>query len=172
MEGLGLIILVIGMLVGLAVIPFGLPGVVIILISTLIYAILTGFSAGVGVFFFIVQCFLTVIAETADNWLTVLGARRFGASKASMWLSLLGGLSGALLIGGPAALLLGPLGPLVGGFAGAFLIVFGYERFHGKNTREALRAGWGTFLGRTAGILLKLVLAITIVVAVAISILL
>jgi uncharacterized protein YqgC (DUF456 family) len=171
MEILGLIVLIVGMAVGLAVIPFGLPGVVIILVSILIYAILTGFSAGVGVFFFIFLCILGVIAETADNWLTVLGARRFGASKAAMWLSLLGGLGGAILIGAPAAALLGPFGPIFGGFAGAFLIVSGYERFRGKKTREALRAGWGTLLGRTAGILLKLVIAVTIVVAVAVAIL-
>jgi uncharacterized protein YqgC (DUF456 family) len=101
-----------------------------------------------------------------------LGARRFGASKASMWLSLLGGLFGAILLGGPAALLLGPLGPIAGGFAGAFLIVFAYERSAGKSTREALRVGWGTFLGRTAGILLKLVIAIAIIAAVIVSILL
>jgi uncharacterized protein YqgC (DUF456 family) len=171
METLGLLLLSVGMLVGLAVIPFGLPGVAIILVSIFIYSILTGFSAGVGVFFFVVLCILTVIAETADNWLTVLGARRFGASKAAIWLSLLGGIGGAILIGGPAAALVGPFGPLVGGFAGAFLIVFGYERYRAKTTREALRAGCGTLLGRTAGILLKLVIAVSMVVAVVVSIL-
>jgi uncharacterized protein YqgC (DUF456 family) len=171
METAGLILLIAGMLLGLVAIPFGFPGVVIILISVLVYAILTGFSAGVGVLFFAVLCVLTVIAETADNWLMALGARRFGASGASTWLSLLGGLSGAILIGGPAAFLLGPFGPIAGGFAGAFLIVFIYERASGKNTREALRVGWGTFLGRTAGILLKLVIAITIIAAVILSIL-
>jgi uncharacterized protein YqgC (DUF456 family) len=172
MEAIALILLIVGMLVGLAVIPFGLPGVVIILVSVLIYAILTGFNAGVGLFFLLFLGILTIFAETADNWLTALGARRFGASKGAMWLSLIGGLGGAIVIGAPAAVLLGPFGPIVGGFAGAFLIVFSYERFRGKETREALRAGWGTFLGRTAGILLKMVVAIAIVVAVVLSILL
>jgi uncharacterized protein len=167
----GLILLIVGMILGLVAIPFGLPGVVIILISVLIYAVLTDFSAGVGVSFFFVLCVLTIVAETADNWLTALGARRFGASKTATWLSLAGGLFGAILIGGPAAFLLGPLGPIAGGFAGAFLVVSIYERWSGKNWREALRAGCGTFLGRTAGILLKLVIAVTIIVAVLVSIL-
>jgi uncharacterized protein len=172
MELLGPVLLLIGMLLGLVIIPFGLPGTVVILISVLIYAVLTDFSAGVGVRFFILLCVLTAIAETADNWLTVLGAKRFGATSGSMWLSLLGGLAGALVIGGPLAFVLGPFGPLVGGCTGAFLIVFLYERSQGKNTQEALRAGWGTFLGRAAGIVLKFVIAVAIVIAVALSILL
>ena len=170
-ETAGLIVLILGMLLGVVAIPFGLPGVAIILASVLVYAVLTGFGAGVSGLFFGVLCVLTVIAETADNWLTALGARRFGASRASMWLSVLGGLAGAILIGGPAAFLLGPFGPIAGGFAGAFLIVFVYERYTGKNTRDALRVGLGTLLGRTAGILLKLLIAITMIAAVIASIL-
>jgi len=170
-ETAGLILLIAGMLLGLVAIPFGLPGVVIILVSVLVYAILTGFNAGVSVLFFAVLCVLTVIAETADNLLTAMGAQRFGASRASIWLSVLGGFAGAILIGGPAALFLGPFGPIAGGFAGAFLIVFAYERNAGKDTRQALRVGLGTLLGRTAGILLKLLLAITMIAAVIVSIL-
>jgi uncharacterized protein YqgC (DUF456 family) len=171
MEGLATVLLFIGMLLGLAVIPFGLPGMTVILITVLIYSILTGFSAGVGVFFFIVIVVLTVIAETADNWLTAVGARRFGASSGSMWLSMLGGIGGAILIGGPLSFLLGPFGPIAGGFAGAFLIVFVSEKRRGRNTREALRAGWGTFLGRTAGIVLKFVIAVATFAAVTFSVL-
>jgi uncharacterized protein YqgC (DUF456 family) len=170
MEAMATVLLFAGMLLGLALIPFGLPGMTVIFVFVLLYAILTGFNAEVGLLFLIMIGVFTVIAETADNWLTALGAKRFGASTRSMWLSLLGGLAGAILIGGPLALLLGPLGPIVGGFAGAFLIVYGSERLHGRNTREALRAGWGTFLGRTAGIVLKFVIAIATVVAVTASI--
>jgi len=171
MEPVGQVLLFAGMLLGLAVIPFGLPGTIIILVCVLIYAVMTDFSAGIGVAFFVVLCVFTLLAETADNWLTAIGARRFGASSGSMWLSLLGGLAGAIIIGGPLALVVGPLGPVVGGFAGAFLIVFLSERARGKDTREALRAGWGTFLGRMAGIVLKFVIAIAMIVAVAASIL-
>src|SRR5688572_28490019 len=127
MEILGFVLLFGGMILGLAIIPFGLPGTIVIIVSVLIYGVLTDFSAGVGVFFFIVLCGLTVIAETADNWLTAIGVRRFGGSNASMWLSMLGGLLGAVVIGGPLAILLGPLGPIAGGFAGVFLAVFLYE---------------------------------------------
>ncbi len=159
-----------GMLAGLATIPFGLPGVGIILLCIFVYALLTDFNAAVGIPFFVVLCVLTIVAETADNWLTAIGARRYGASTASMWLSFLGGIIGALMIGGPLAVLLGPLGPLAGGFIGAFAIVVGYELYLGKNLRAALEAGWGTFLGRMAGIVLKLVIAIAMITAVTLAI--
>lgn len=160
------------MVLGLVIIPFGLPGTVVILISVFIYAFATGFSAGVSGFLFALLCILTLVAETADNWLAALGARHYGASTGAVWLSFLGGLGGAILIGGPLAFLLGPFGPVVGGFAGAFLVVFLYERAHQKNTREALQAGWGTLVGRMAGIVLKVVIAVAMIVAVAAAILL
>jgi uncharacterized protein YqgC (DUF456 family) len=89
-----------------------------------------------------------------------------------MWLALVGGVAGAIMIGGPLAFVLGPLGPVAGGFAGAFLAAFFYERSQGKDRRDALRAGWGTLLGRMAGIVLKFVIAVAMIVAVAASILL
>jgi len=168
---MGYFLLFLGMLLGIVVIPFGFPGTVIILASTLIYALATGFSDAITVPFFILLCVLTLISETADNWLTAIGARRYGASTASMWLSFLGGLLGAILVGVPLALVFGPLGPIIGGFAGAFLIVVAYERTHGKDWNNALAAGWGTFVGRMAGIVLKLVIAVAMVIAVAVAIL-
>jgi uncharacterized protein YqgC (DUF456 family) len=159
------------MLVGLISIPFGLPGVFIILGSVFVYAYATDFSGEVGVAFLIALAILTVAAETADNWLTAIGAKRYGASSRSTWLSLLGGLLGAIFIGGPAAFLLGPLGPIAGGFIGAFAIVVAYEMYLGKSREEARRAGWGSFLGRMAGIVLKVVMAVAIIIAVALAVL-
>jgi uncharacterized protein YqgC (DUF456 family) len=166
------ILLFAGMLLGLAVIPFGLPGALIILVSVLVYAMATSFAADIGVSLFVGLCILTAVAETADNWLTALGARRYGASSVSVWLSFLGGLAGAILVGGPLAVLVGPFAPIAGGCAGAFLIVVVYERAHGKTGREALRAGWGTFVGRMAGLVLKLVIAVAMIITVAAKILL
>jgi len=165
------ILLFLGMLLGLVSIPFGFPGTLIILLSAFIYALATHFSDAIRIPLFIVLCVLTLIAETADNWLTAVGARRYGASTASMWLSFFGGLLGAILIGGPLAVVLGPLGPVAGGFAGAFLIVVAYERSHGKDWNGAMAAGWGTFVGRMAGIVLKLVIAVAMMIAVTVAIL-
>jgi len=158
------------MILGLVSIPFGFPGTLIILGSVLIYGLLTHFAVGVGVPFFIFLCLLTLAAETADHWLSAIGAKRYGASTRSMWLSFIGGFVGAIMIGGPLAVFFGPLGPVAGGFIGAFAIVVVHELYLRKNFAEALRAGWGTFLGRMAGTILKFVIAIAIVVAVVVAI--
>jgi uncharacterized protein YqgC (DUF456 family) len=165
MEILGFALLAGGMLLGLAIIPLGLPGAAVILACILIYALATDFSAGIGVPLFILFSVLTVVAETADNWLTAVGARRYGASATATWLSLAGGLLGAIMIGSPLALVLGPLGPVVGGAIGAFAIVVFHEYRRRRNLQEAVRAGWGTFLGRVAGMILKIVLSIAMIIA-------
>jgi uncharacterized protein YqgC (DUF456 family) len=157
-------LLIVGMLVGLFIIPFGFPGALVIFASILVFAFLTDFMT-IGVPVLVFLGILTLIAETADNWLTALGARRYGATTGSIWLSVVGGVLGAIFIGGPLAVIFGPLGPVVGGFAGAFGIVVANEVYRHGDWRNALRVGWGTFLGRMAGIVLKLVISITMVIA-------
>ena len=161
-----LVLLFSGMIAGLVIIPFGLPGVAVIFISVLAYALATNFSAAIGMKFFLVLCVLTVVAETADNWLMLLGARKFGASTASVWLSLLGGFLGAALLGPLLAFGLSILGPFVGAFLGAFLIVVLYEYWKKRQWNEALRAGWGALLGRLAGIAFKMIIATAMIVAI------
>jgi len=158
-----------GMFLGLISIPFGFPGTLIILGCILIYAIATQFAAAIGVPFFIFLCVLTLAAETADHWLSAIGAKRYGASSRSMWLSFVGGIAGAIMIGGPLAIVFGPLGPIVGGFLGAFLIVVIHEMYLHGNFIEALRAGWGTLLGRMAGMVLKVVVSVAMVIAVVVA---
>ena len=165
------VLLFVGMILGLVSIPFGLPGTVIILGAILIYAIVTHFNAGIGIPFFIVLCIMTLLAETADNWLSAIGARRYGASTGSIWLSFVGGIGGAVFIGGPLAIPLGPLGPIAGGFIGTFAIVVAYEFYRRKNWMEALKAGWGTIVGRMAGIILKVVIAAAMIISVAVAML-
>jgi uncharacterized protein YqgC (DUF456 family) len=166
------ILLFLGMILGLVSIPFGFPGTLIILGCTFLYALLTDFSGGVSGPFLIFLCVMTLVAETADHWLSAIGAKRYGASTRSMWLSFLGGIAGAIIVGGPLAVAFGPLGPVVGGFLGAFVIVVAHEMYLRRNFMEALRAGWGTFLGRMAGMVLKFVISIAMIVAVAAAILL
>ena len=161
------VLLFAAMIAGIVSIPFGFPGTIIILAAVFVYALATHFAAGIGVAFFVVLCAFTLVAETADNWLSAIGARRYGASTASIWLSFIGGVGGAILIGGPMSLLLGPLGPIIGGFAGAFAIVVAHELHRRKNIKDALRAGWGTVLGRMAGMILKVVISAAMIISVA-----
>jgi uncharacterized protein len=158
------------MIFGLVVIPFGLPGAAFILLCVLIYGVTMGFGS-IGVPLFVGLCVLTVIAETADNWLSAIGTRRYGGSTASIWLSFFGGIAGAVILGGPLVFIFGPLAPVAGGFAGAFVAVVVHEYHRHGNVHEAFRAGWGTMLGRTAGMLMKMVIAVAMITAVAIALL-
>lgn len=165
------LVLFIGMAAGLVIIPFGLPGIGVIFGSALFYALLTEFNSGISLNMILLLGALTVFGETADNWLMAAGAKRFGASTTAAWLSLLGGFLGALILGPMLAVVLNVIGPVVGAFLGAFISVVLYERRQKQNWREALRAGWGTLLGRVAGIALKMVVGIGMVAAVAWSVL-
>ena len=80
MTGVSEALLVIGMLLGIVSIPFGLPGAAIVFGCALIYAAATDFSGHIGWPLVIVLGILTLIAETADNWLSAIGAKRFGQS--------------------------------------------------------------------------------------------
>jgi len=110
---------------------------------------------------------LTVLAETADHWLSAIGARRYGASTASIWLSFIGGIAGAIIIGGPLTFIFGPLAPIAGGLIGAFIVVVSHELYLQKGPFEALRAGWGTLLGRMAGMVFKVVVSVAMIISVA-----
>jgi uncharacterized protein len=167
MDWIGILLLLVSFGIGLIIIPFGLPGVAVIFVGTLIYGLMTDFRAAIGINFFIVLCALTVVAETADNWLMVLGAKKYGASTGAIWLSFLGGALGGLLLGPLLAVLLGFLGPFLGVFVGGFLAVLLYEYYRNRQMRQALRAAWGAFLGRMAGILLKMMIGVGMAMAVA-----
>ncbi len=171
MALLGYLLFFLGIGIGLLIIPFGLPGVAVIFLCCLVYALWTDFQAAIGLNFFIVLCVLTVVAETADNWLMALGARKFGASRGAIWLSLLGGFLGALFIGPVLSLILGLLGPFIAAFLGAFLTVVLFELYKRKEFGEALRAGWGTLLGRMAGVVFKLTVGTGMAIAIAFALL-
>jgi uncharacterized protein YqgC (DUF456 family) len=163
-------LLLIGMAVGLVIIPFGLPGIGVIFGSALLYALATQFSS-ISLNLILVLGVLTILGETADNWLMAAGAKHFGATNTAAWLSLLGGFLGAVILGPFLAVPLNVLGPVAGAFLGAFIAVVLYENREKHNWREALRAGWGTLLGRLAGIVVKMVLGVGMAAAITWSVL-
>jgi uncharacterized protein YqgC (DUF456 family) len=85
----------------------------------------------------------TAAVTLLDTLMPVLGARKYGASKAGVWLSVLG-----LVVG---MFVLPPFGFLLGAFAGALL----GELLAGKG-RGSIRPAWGVFVGTLLGVGLKL----------------
>ena len=100
----------------------------------------------------LVLAVLAALVTALDFIAPVYGAKRYGASKAGLWGSIVG-----LLIG---MIFFPPFGMILGAFLGAL----GGEWMVGKSDREAMRAAWGVFMGTMVGIVLKLTVSVAILV--------
>ncbi|HEX6387530.1 MAG TPA: DUF456 domain-containing protein [Anaerolineae bacterium] len=129
--GLAVVFIVIG-LIG-TVVPM-LPGTLLIWLTILVYAILTGFT-GVTPLGFAVLTVIALVTGTADFWMSLLGARTGGASKRAILFGLVGAIVGTFVI------------PLFGTIVGYGLGVLLGEYQKRGNWEAALRAGLGGLAG-------------------------
>ncbi len=90
----------------------------------------------------LIWAFVALAVTVADNVLPVWTTKKFGGSKAGVWGSTLG-----LIIG----LFFAPVGIIVGPFLGAVL-----GEVLNNNRDNALKAGFGAFMGFVFGVGLKL----------------
>lgn len=131
------------MLIGLIgiVIPI-LPGILLIWLTVLAYAVVDGFQAVDWISF----TFITIIAlitGTADIWLALLGAKTGGAAKRAMFFGFIGGVLGFFLLGA----VLPVVGNLFGGIIGyAVGVLLGqYQKYQDWNV--AFKASVGGVVG-------------------------
>ncbi|KAA3608700.1 MAG: DUF456 domain-containing protein [Planctomycetota bacterium] len=139
--------------VGMALVPFGLPGNWLVALAALASPWL-----GYGWTPFLWILAAAILAEILEFYLSLYMAKRKGASKAGMWGAFLGSLVGAVL-GTPVFPV---LGTLMGAGLGAFLGAVGFEiAFARKGLEESMGAGtgafWGVMLARAAKIALGMV---------------
>lgn len=87
---------------------------------------------------------VTIVVSVLDYVVPAWGTKRFGGTKYGVWGSTIGVFVG---------LFLGPWGVIIGPLAGAML----GEMLGGKQVEEALKAGWGSFIGLLFGTVLKLI---------------
>lgn len=87
---------------------------------------------------------VTIVVSVLDYVVPAWGTKQFGGTKWGVWGSTIGVFAG--LFFGAAGVIIGPL-------AGAVL----GELLGGKKVEEALRAGWGSFIGIFFGTVLKLI---------------
>src|SRR5438093_5759460 len=158
MTALSLIALAGADVVGLILIPLGLPGLWIMVGGILAYGWLTEFRS-VGVATIVIALAIAFLGEILDNWLGFRFAKRYGGSTRSGWGALLGGLVGAV-IGVPVAVIGSVIGAFLGSFIGAALFEYTYSR----HTGVAARAGWGALMGRAAAAAVKIALAVVIAI--------
>lgn len=150
LETIGLTIFILILFVGIFTTLLGMPGTIIILINVIFYALFTGFEK-IGFKIIVILILLSVLAEAIDFALGMLGAARFGASSQGIWASVIGSIIGAVVM---TPILYG-LGTVVGIFLGGFMAVLIVELIRQGQLKPALRAGYGAFLGRFGGILIK-----------------
>ena len=87
---------------------------------------------------------VTVVVSVLDYFIPAWGTRRYGGTRYGVWGSIIGVFAGIFLgLGGVI------FGPLLGAFVG--------ELIGGKEAKESLRAGWGSFIGLLFGTIIKLI---------------
>jgi uncharacterized protein YqgC (DUF456 family) len=98
--------------------------------------------------FLLITASVMIVVTVLDYLLPVWGTRKWGGSRAGAIGSILG-----LLVG----LFLSPVGIIVGPFVGAVL----GELIAGHDTGDALRSGFGSFIGFLLGTGMKLAVSVT-----------
>lgn len=94
--------------------------------------------------FLLIWGLVTIAVSVLDYIVPAWGTKKFGGSKFGIWGSTIGVFVG---------LFFGAVGVIVGPLAGAIL----GELIGGKQMSEALKAGWGSFVGLLFGTILKLI---------------
>lgn len=143
MDLLWIIVGVCFLLAGLAgsVLPL-LPGPPLSYVGLLVLQLRT--DPPFSVMFLVVWAIVVVLITVLDYLVPMYGTRRFGGSKYGLWGCTLGLLAGFWF---------GPLGIIIGPFAGAFI----GEWLANSNSQRAMQAAFGSFVGFVFGTLLKLV---------------
>jgi uncharacterized protein YqgC (DUF456 family) len=149
-----ILLLVAAAVTGLLLIPFGLPGLWVIVLGILAYGWLTDFhTLTAGLVGLVIG--LALLGEVVEAWVGFRFAQRYGGSSRAGWGALIGGLAGAV-VGVPVPL----IGSVIGGFLGAFAGAALFEYTRERRSEVAARAGWGAMLGRAVAAGVKMALGV------------
>ncbi len=153
MEATWWTISVVLMTVGLfgAIYPV-LPDSLLILAGAVLHHFTVRPGHSVGWWTLGVLAVLCVLGHVVDFTAGAMGARKFGATRWGAFGGMVGGIVGAIFFF-PLGIF---LGPVVGALCGELI-------FAGRSLQPALRSGWGTLLGTTAGMVGKAVIDVTMI---------
>jgi len=130
----------------------GIPGNFVPVIIALI-ATLAGDGQSFNWTWFVVFLLIAVSGEVVDQLMGLLGAKKYGASRAGMIGAIIGGFAGGIL----GTMILPLVGSLVGVLLGCFFMTFLFELLYsGRSMDESRRAGFGALLGRVIASCYKL----------------
>ncbi|HWZ59331.1 MAG TPA: DUF456 domain-containing protein [Gemmatimonadaceae bacterium] len=147
------VLLAVVLIIGVCLIPAGLPGLWLIVAAAATFNWLTG-THRIGLTTVIGVALLAVVAEVLDLVLAARATRRYGGSSRAAWGAAIGGLAGAL-IGVPIPV----EGSVVGALAGVFLGAVIAEVTQGAGPKRAVRAATGAVIGRVLASVAKVGIA-------------
>lgn len=152
---LGNLVALFVMLAGLFIIPFGLPGLWL-MIAVVAYG---AFAGEIAWWVLALLVVFGAIAELLEFLAVKRLSDRHGGSTVAFWGAIGGGLAGAIL-GAPIPLLGSVIGGIAGTFAGAALVTL-YEQ---RDLAPAMRVGMGAAAGRAVAIAIKIAVAVVVLV--------
>jgi uncharacterized protein len=155
-------LLLICMIVGIALVFFGLPGTYLLLFGALLYDLIT-LSLEIGAGAIIVLSILVAVGEGFGAIVKATGTR-FTSSFIGNAGALLGSVGGAVL-----GISQGLLGIIIGILTGGALGALFFELVHYLSVSKASRASIGAFFGATMGTFLKFELAMVMILVILLS---
>ncbi len=155
-----------GLAASLFVALLQLPGLWLMLLLAGGYVWATdGKHMGIGAF--IIMLLIAIAAEIIETFAAAHGAKRAGAGKTAMALSIVGAIIGGIFL---SFLVPVPvLGTLVGVCLGAFIGAAGGEAIRGGDANQSMKSGLGAAAGRLVGTVVKLGLGFVMVLVAAIA---
>ena len=145
------------LLLSFVMIPFGLPGLWIMVGAALAYQLLLPGTVSTATV--VGTALLALVAEVLEFTLAGSYARRYGGSRRAGWGAIIGSIIGAI-VGVPIPI----IGPIVGGFLGAFVGALVAERSTGAPLGGASRVATGALIGRVVAAAMKTAIGIVIAV--------
>lgn len=146
MEG---ILLIAALVIGLFLIPLGLPGLWVMAGAVLAYSYFVPTGA-IGLWTIVLVAVLALVGEVLEFTLAGRYARRYGGSRRAGWGAIIGSFVGAI-VGVPVPI----VGSVIGAFVGAFVGAWVAEMTRSPELRAATRVATGALLGRIAAVAAK-----------------
>ena len=149
------LLLIAAIVLGLIMIPFGMPGTLVMFAAALCYHLLVP-GGGIGLMTVIGVGVLMAVAEGLEWVLTSRFTKKYGGSRRAGWGAIIGGMVGAFM-GVPIPI----IGSIIGAFAGAFIGAFVFEWSREQNHGVATRVAWGALIGRVVAAAIKVAIGLT-----------
>lgn len=149
------LLLMLALFVGLVLIPFGLPGLWVMVGAALLYS--WAVPDRLGIITLLGLTALAVVAEVLEFLTAGRYARKYGGSKRAAWGAIAGGIAGAI-IGVPVPI----IGSVIGAFAGSFAGAMAAEMTLGGRIGDATRVAKGALIGRAVATALKVAIGVAL----------